>query len=104
MSEAIVQVTRGSIVESCHRGSVAVTNGRGDLIAYVGNPDFVTYIRSAAKPVPCTVLSRSAKGLLIAFEEPARAPAPGQAAVLYDGELLVGGGPIREIYADLPDC
>ena len=42
MSEAIVQVTRGSIVESCHRGSVAVTNGRGDLIAYVGNPDFVT--------------------------------------------------------------
>ena len=44
MSEAIVQVTRGSIVESCHRGSVAVTNGRGDLIAYVGNPDFVTYI------------------------------------------------------------
>ncbi|QUO37270.1 asparaginase [Dysosmobacter sp. Marseille-Q4140] len=50
MSEAIVQVTRGSIVESCHRGSVAVTNGRGDLIAYAGNPDFVTYIRSAAKP------------------------------------------------------
>lgn len=65
---------------------------------------YMVKIRSAAKPVPCTVLSRSAKGLLIAFEEPARAPAPGQAAVLYDGELLIGGGPIREIYADLPDC
>ena len=61
MSEAIVQVTRGSIVESCHRGSVAVTNGRGDLVAYAGNPDFVTYIRSAAKPFPRSGAKRARK-------------------------------------------
>ena len=31
------------------------------------------------------------------FDEPQRAPAPGQAAVLYDGELVRGGGTICEM-------
>lgn len=63
---------------------------------------YTVKIRSAAKPVPCTLLARRGDGILLAFDQPARAPAPGQAAVLYRGELLVGGGPIREIYPDLP--
>ena len=32
----------------------------------------------------------------IVFDEPQRAVTPGQAAVLYDGELVLGGGTIRE--------
>lgn len=50
MSEVLVEVTRGNIIESRHRGSVAVVNGKGELIAYAGDPTFMTYIRSAAKP------------------------------------------------------
>lgn len=50
MSEILVEVTRGNIVESKHHGSIAVTNSRGELLAYAGEPNFLTYIRSAAKP------------------------------------------------------
>lgn len=32
--------------------------------------------------------------LLVTFEEPQRAAAPGQAAVLYDGDVVIGGGTI----------
>ena len=31
-------------------------------------------------------------GLLLTFDSPVRAPAPGQSAVLYDGDRLLGGG------------
>jgi tRNA-specific 2-thiouridylase len=31
----------------------------------------------------------------INFDEPQRAPAKGQAAVLYDGDIVVGGGTIE---------
>ena len=50
MSTVLVEVKRGSVVESRHYGSVAVVNGKGELIASAGDVDFVTYIRSAAKP------------------------------------------------------
>lgn len=59
-------------------------------------------IRSAARPVPCRVLRRTSDELLLAFDQPARAPAPGQAAVLYRDDLVIGGGPISEIYSEVP--
>ena len=31
---------------------------------------------------------------MIEFDEPQRAPSPGQAAVFYDGDTVVGGGTI----------
>ena len=34
------------------------------------------------------------EGLKITFDVPQRAPAPGQAAVLYDGDTVIGGGSI----------
>ena len=30
----------------------------------------------------------------VVFDEPQRSPAPGQAAVLYDGDTVLGGGEI----------
>jgi len=46
----LVEVCRGSIVESRHRGHLIVVDGDGEIIASLGEPDTITFIRSAAKP------------------------------------------------------
>ena len=40
----------------------------------------------------CTVMPEGESVVSIRCEEPVRAPAPGQSAVLYDGQRLLGGG------------
>ena len=53
-------------------------------------------IRSAQPPVPAVLyLDAAAENAELALDAPAGAVAPGQAAVLYDGERLLGGGWIR---------
>jgi L-asparaginase II len=49
-SAPLVEVRRGSIVESRHRGHVAAIDGEGRLVASLGEPETVTYLRSSAKP------------------------------------------------------
>lgn len=51
MSEIVVKVTRGPLVESVHRGDIAVVNSKGELIYSLGDPYKITYMRSAAKPI-----------------------------------------------------
>tara|TARA_Y100001934_G_scaffold223330_1_gene266779 strand:- start:172 stop:1230 length:1059 start_codon:yes stop_codon:yes gene_type:complete len=51
--------------------------------------------RSGAEPVPARLLPQGDGGLVVAFEDPVSAPAPGQVAVAYDGDWIVCGGPIR---------
>ncbi|MEA4911654.1 MAG: tRNA-specific 2-thiouridylase, partial [Oscillospiraceae bacterium] len=51
-------------------------------------------LRSAARPAGCRIGAADGQGCTLVFDTPQRAPAPGQSAVLYDGELLVGGGVI----------
>src|SRR2546425_8771563 len=46
----LVELRRGSVVESRHAVHVAVVDAEGRLVAHAGNPDFVTFWRSAAKP------------------------------------------------------
>ncbi len=50
MSEIIVEVTRGPIVECIHRGDIAVVGTDKRLKFFQGNPGKVTYLRSSAKP------------------------------------------------------
>ena len=64
---------------------------------------YTVKIRSAAKPAACRVLRRAGGEVLVVFDGPARAPAPGQAAVLYRGDFIVGGGVIEEIYSEVPN-
>lgn len=47
---AVVEVSRGPLVESRHRVSIAVADGEGRLRARVGNAELVVYARSAVKP------------------------------------------------------
>lgn len=45
----------------------------------------------------CIVHSASCEGVRIVFDEPQWAPAPGQSAVFYDDDVVIGGGIISEI-------
>jgi L-asparaginase II len=47
---ALVEVTRGGIVESIHYGAFVVANSQGQILAHAGNPDLVTFPRSSMKP------------------------------------------------------
>jgi len=51
MSEILVQVTRGPIIESIHRGDIVVVDVSGNIIKSIGDPHKLTYIRSAGKPL-----------------------------------------------------
>ena len=53
-------------------------------------------IRYKSYEAPATLHPRSG-GALIRFREPQRAVTPGQAAVFYDGDILLGGGAIEPL-------
>ena len=48
--QAILEITRGRIVESVHFGAAAVVDSSGRLLAWLGDPKLVTYLRSSSKP------------------------------------------------------
>lgn len=48
---SLIEVTRGSIVESIHFGAIAVVDASGRLLCGCGNVNAVTYLRSASKPI-----------------------------------------------------
>lgn len=52
MSEKLVELTRGRIVESIHRGDLAIVDATGKLLYSVGSPkEKVAFIRSSSKPI-----------------------------------------------------
>ena len=66
-----------------------------NLIAYetITKPLRVTAkIRYAHVPQPATVVQTDNDTITVTFDEPQRAITPGQAVVLYDGDIVVGGG------------
>ena len=52
-------------------------------------------VRYHAEAVPARVTELAGNGFGLEFERPVRAVAPGQAAVLYRGDVVVGGGTIE---------
>ena len=53
--------------------------------------------RYQAKETPCTATVLPDGRVEVLFDEPVRALTVGQALVLYDGDIVVGGGVIREV-------
>jgi tRNA-specific 2-thiouridylase len=49
-------------------------------------------IRHRHEPAPATMEKAGADEILVTFDQPQRAVTPGQAAVFYDGDIVVGGG------------
>lgn len=64
--------------------------------APVGESEVTVKVRYRSEPVAAS-LAIDPVGPLISFREPQRAVAPGQAAVLYDGDEVIGGGTIAEV-------
>jgi tRNA-specific 2-thiouridylase len=72
--------------ESLGRRSVSA---RGRLFAPVARADAKLRYRSPAVPA---AVEETASGFRIDLDEPAYGVAPGQAAVLYEGDVVVGSG------------
>ena len=52
MSEALVHITRNSLIECIHRGDLAIVDSDGNLVHAVGSPrSKVAFIRSSSKPI-----------------------------------------------------
>jgi len=49
-------------------------------------------IRHRHEPAPATIEQTAGQEILVTFDQPQRAVTPGQAAVFYDGDRVVGGG------------
>ena len=66
-------------------------------------PELTQPLRVSAKarynqsPQPATVYPEENGAARVVFDSPQRALTPGQAVVLYDGDLVVGGGTITKV-------
>jgi tRNA-specific 2-thiouridylase len=49
-------------------------------------------IRHQHRPAPATLILEKADQVLVRFDQPQRAVSPGQAAVFYDHDVVLGGG------------
>lgn len=61
---------------------------------------YAARLRHRQPPASCTLSEVGADTATIVFAEPQRAAAPGQFAVIYDGDLCLGGGVIAEAAAE----
>lgn len=76
------------------REALAISRARITDPNWLGNVEgrsIMAKVRSLAKPTPAVM-----QGEWLVFDEPAYGVSPGQAAVLYDGEQVLGGGWIEE--------
>ena len=59
-------------------------------------------VRNRAAPSPATVVHCDASGIELALDDAIQAISPGQSLVLYDGEVVLGGGVIERGMREAP--
>lgn len=88
---------RLAFVEDTLAAGLALT----DVLSADGTPlegEYSVKIRSMARPVPCRAWLDENGAQRVIFGQPQRSPAPGQHAVLYRDELVMGGGVIDAVF------
>lgn len=94
MDPATATVTIGRRSEASFSGVKLGSPTWVDRVPPVGSPvDVQLRAHGAAKPAML-----DADGVTVRFDEPREAVAAGQAAVLYDGDMMLGGGTIIETF------
>ena len=91
-SRQVVLCAEGQLAQSeCHVGDLSLFD------AAVGeqSSEVDVKIRYATPPSRATLLPSSDGALQVRFHQPQRALSPGQSAVFYDGDRVLGGGIIR---------
>ncbi len=56
-------------------------------------------VRSMMNDEPAAISILDSNAIKVIYDEPQWAPAPGQSAVFYDGDVVIGGGIISEIFS-----
>jgi len=92
------EIVLGSEEELYSRGLIAEDLHliHGEMLK--GERELYVKIRYKSEAVPATVTPLNNEKIQVVFKEPQRAITPGQAAVLYDGDVVVGGGIIEKSF------
>ena len=72
---------------------VSYVSGRAPEVPFAA----AAQIRYGGRPAPVTVFPEAAAAVHVRFVSPQRAISPGQSLVLYDGDVVLGGGPIDSV-------
>jgi tRNA-specific 2-thiouridylase len=92
-----VDVATGTVVVGPREASAASTVVAGSAVWRGGpGPAALTARVRYRGPEPAATATHAGGRLILRFDEPIDAPAPGQALVCYDGERVLGGGVIEE--------
>lgn len=90
-AEVVVGTRRELLVAGCVVSGVTFVAG-----APPSDPQVDVKVRYRSKPVP-SVVEPAGGDWMVSFFEPTPAPAPGQSAVFYEGDEVLGGGIIERV-------
>lgn len=99
VKENVLLVGRGANQEYLFSNNAIITNVNW-LDDEKTNRSCTVKFRYRSKDVDCTIKWLDEKTLRVYYPHLAKAVTPGQAAVFYDGEVVLGGGTINEVFMD----